>query len=208
MQPTRKLAADLQRWEARNDMAKPDWFILLDQWKQKGRGEFGHTLPFLVGAIAYKYGQTDLSSQHIRNFLNEIAYNPVEGYFTEVRWCHDIDAPVFNTRPNDWPYKLPSSVAIPHPSGEGKSIVFSKDLQSSFHLNSTNPETLLCRLAEQATGPISQGRFSRNRKKEGIGYEFREFSAADLEYIHNTIMAPNNSFQQTARAEPILEGDA
>lgn len=147
-------------------MTKPDWFILIEQWKPKSMGEYGPTLPFLVGAIAYKSGQTDLSVQHVRNVLNEIAHHPVEGYVTEVRWCHDIDAPVFNTRTIDFPYKISSSVAIQRPSGEGESLVFSQDFQSSFHFDSTNPSTLLDLLTEQAMKPISKGRYSRKRKAE------------------------------------------
>ncbi len=172
-------------------MAKPDWFILIDQWVKQGKGDLGITLPFLVGAIAYKYEQINLSFHHVQKIVHEIAYNPVEGFFTEVRWCHDIDAPVFNTREVNWPYKLASPVEIPRPSGEGKAIVFSKDLQSTFHLNSTDPKTLLDRLAQHATEPVSKGRFSRSRKEDGTGFEFREFSAVDLEYIKTTIMDPN-----------------
>ena len=183
-------------------MTKPDWFILIDQWKPKGMGEYGPTLPFLVGAIAYKSGQTDLSVQHVREFLNEIAQHPMEGYVTEVRWCHDIDAPAFNTRTIDFPYKMPSSVAILRPSGEGESLVFSRDLQSPFQLNSTNPSTLLDRLTEQAMEPISKGRYSRKRKDDGIEYEYGDFQAIDLDYIHNTIMLskPVNSTDAKGRA--------
>ena len=169
-------------------MTKPDWFILIEQWKPKGMGEYGPTLPFLVGAIAYKSGYTDLNVQQVRDVLNEIAQHPMEGYVTEVRWCHDIDAPVFNTRPIDFPYKMPSSVAIPRPSGKGESIVFSQNLQSSFHFDSTNPSTLIDRLIEQAMGPISEGLYSRQRKAGGIEYEYGEFQAIDLGYIHKTIM--------------------
>ena len=70
-------------------MVIPDWFILLDQLVKQGKGDFGPTLPFLVGAIAYKNGQTNLIIKHVQKVIDEIAYNPVEEYFTEVRWCHD-----------------------------------------------------------------------------------------------------------------------
>ena len=172
-------------------MAIPDWFILLDQWVKTGKGDFGPTLPFIVGAIAYKNGQTHLTIEHVQRIIDEIAYNPVEGYFTEVRWCPDIDAPVFNTRDINWPYKLASPVEIVRPSGEGKSIVFSKDMQSGFHFNSSDPKTLLDRLVQHAIEPVSQGKFSRCRVKDATGCEFKEFSNVDLEYIQNTIMAPN-----------------
>ncbi len=172
-------------------MAKPDWFILIAQWVKTGRGDFGPTLPFIVGAIAFKNGQTSLSVEFVKNILDEIVYNPVEGYFTEVRWCPDINAPVFNTRENNWPYKLASPVEIARPSGEGKSIVFSKDMQSGLHFNTSNSKTLLECLVQHAIVPVSQGKFSRYRSKDGTGFEFREFSKADIGYIQKAIMTPS-----------------
>ncbi|MFA6012578.1 MAG: hypothetical protein WC799_21480 [Desulfobacteraceae bacterium] len=83
--------------------------------------------------------------------------NFVEGYFTEVRWCPDIDVPVFNTRENKWPYMLASPIEIARPSGERKSIVFSRDIQSGFHCNTTDPEMLLECLLQNAIEPVSQG---------------------------------------------------
>ena len=172
-------------------MAKPDWFVLLEQWVKTGRGNFGPTLPFIVGAIAFKNGQTSLSVEFVKNVLDEIVYNPVDGYFTEVRWCPDIDVPVFNTRENNWPYKLASPVEIARPSGEGKSIVFSKDMQSGFHFNTSDPKTLLEGLVQHAIEPLSQGKFSRCRSKNGTGFKFREFSKVGIEYIQKAIMTPN-----------------
>ena len=174
-------------------MARPDWFILLDQWMKKGRGEFGPTLPYIIGAIAYRNGQTQLNIEHVQKMIDEIAYNPVEGYYTEVRCCPDIDAPVFNTRKINWPYKLASEVEFVPPSSENKSIVFSQNIQSSFHFDTSNPDTLLDRLVQHATEPVSKGMFSRCRAKDGMGCEFKEFSENDLEYIRNTICPPNHA---------------
>lgn len=141
-----------------------------------------------IKSYGYYY---NLIIKHVQKVIDEIAYNPVEEYFTEVRWCHDIDAPVFNRREINCPYKLTSSVEIVRPSGEGKAIVFSKDLQSEFNFNSTDPQTLLDHLIQHAIEPVAQSKFSRCHKKDGTGFEFREFSDVDFEYIQNTIMAPN-----------------
>ena len=172
-------------------MIFPDWFILLDQWVKKGKGEYGPTLPFIAGAIAYKKGQTHLNIEHVQNIIDEIAYSPVEGYFTEVRWCPNIDAPVFNTREIDWPYKLAEQVEFIPPSSENKSIIFSQDIQSGFHFGTSDPKTLLNCLVQHAIEPVSKGEFSRCRSKDGMDCEFREFSENSLEYIRNTIGPPN-----------------
>jgi len=174
-------------------MTLPDWFVLLEQWKKQGRGEYGPTLPFIVGATAYKNGQINLNTEHVQKVIDEIAYNPVKGYFTEVRWCPDIDAPVFNTREISWLYKLVSQVEFVPPSSEKKSIVFGQNIQSGFHFGTSDPVTLLDCLVQHATEPVSKGMFSRCRAKDGLHCEFREFSENDLEYIRNTIGAPNLS---------------
>lgn len=59
-------------------------------------GEVGITLPFLVGALATKFGNARPSAQDIRLLLQEIANNPVKGYVTEVRWCQNVEAPVLS----------------------------------------------------------------------------------------------------------------
>jgi hypothetical protein len=175
----------------RENMVKADWFILIEQWVKTGRGDLGLTLPYIVGAIAFKKKQTNLSVEFVKNILDEIAYNPVEGYFTEVRWCSNINAPVFNTRENSWPYKLASPVEIARPSGEGKSIVFSKDMQSGLHFNTSEPKTLLKCLVQHAAEPVFQGKFARCRSENGTRFEFREFSKADIEFIQRSIITPN-----------------
>ncbi len=167
-------------------MTKPDWFILIEQWVPKGMGTTGVTLPFLVGALAYKAGQTDLGARHVRDVLDDIIQHPVEGYVTEVCWCHDISAPVLNTKRNDSPMRMPSSVAIPRPSGEGESLVFGTNLE--FHWNSKDPLAWLDRLAEDAAEPVSNGRYSRKRKDGSIEFEYGDFRDMEVDYIQSTIM--------------------
>lgn len=96
-------------------MTKPDWFMLLEQWKPRRMGELGVTLPFIVGAWAYKAGQTDLGAQQVRNVLEDITKHPVEGCVTEVSWCNNISAPVLNTTRINAP-RMNHSVAIQRPS--------------------------------------------------------------------------------------------
>ena len=167
-------------------MKKPDWFILIEQWVPKRMGEHGVTLPFLVGALAYKAGQTKLGAQHVRDVLDDIIKHFVEGYITEVSWCWEMDAPVLNTKRIDSSERMRSSVALPRPSGDGDSLVFGPNIVS--HWNSNDPSALIKRLAEDAAEPVSKGKYSRKRKDGGIEFEYGDFWPKDLDYIRSTII--------------------
>ena len=172
--------------EERNEMLKPDWFILIEQWVPKGMGQHGVTLPFLVGALAHKSGQVDLNDQHVRDVLDDITQHPVDGYVTEVSWCHEILAPVLNVKRINAPVRMRTSVAIAHPSGKGESLVFGQNLESRW--DSKDPLALRDRLAEDATGPVSRGEYSRKPKQGTIEFEYGSFSPKELEYIRHSIM--------------------
>jgi hypothetical protein len=80
---------------------------------------------------------------------------------------------------------------LPRPSGEGKSLLFSKDLRSGLHINSSDPKMILKCLVQHAADPVSQGKFSRCLSKNGTGFEFREFTQDDIEFIRSSIITPN-----------------
>src|SRR6266480_3790299 len=111
-------------------MKKPNWFILIDQWKPQKMGYHGVTLPFLVGALAHKSGRRRTTLEDIKQLLDDIVNRPVEGYITEVSWCHDIDAPVLNVRRLDDVYRLKATASISPTSVGRESISFSLNLQS------------------------------------------------------------------------------
>jgi hypothetical protein len=168
------------------DMKKPDWFILIEQWKKKGMGERGVTLPFIVGALAHKRGEGDLGAQHVRNVLEDIRKHPVEGHVTHITWCHDRAAPLLEVmRIED---ALKTSVTIPRPSGEGDSIVFGRLLYDRW--KSKDPDDLLRQLEDDATEPVSKGHYSRKKiwKEDHFETEYGDFEAKELDYIQSTIM--------------------
>jgi hypothetical protein len=167
-------------------MNKPDWFILIDRWVPEGMGEHGVTLPFLVGALAYKAGERNLDSSYIRRLLDEITGNPVDGYVTEVSWCVQITAPILNTQRADSPERMSPSVAIPHPSGHGEALVFGPNLVSRW--NSRDPYALIERLVEDATDPVCGGTFSRIRTPGTSRSEYGHFRPGEISYIKRVIM--------------------
>ena len=56
-------------------MQSPDWFTLIEQWKARGMGQYGVTLPFLVGALGKPASE----------LLREVAHTNVAGFVVEVR---------------------------------------------------------------------------------------------------------------------------
>ena len=167
-------------------MGKPDWFMLIERWVPEGMGRHGVTLPFLVGALAYKAGLTSLDSSHVRNLLDEITGNPVEGYVTEVSWCGEIAAPVFNTKPTDSLKRMSTKVAVRHSSGTGESLVFGPNLV--FHWNCKDAQALVERLIEDAASPVSEGKYSRKRRPGTTDFEYGDFLPKEISYIERTIM--------------------
>ena len=66
-------------------MRRADWFTLIQEWKAKGMGQTGVTLPFLIGALANKSGRNEWSSQDVHYLIEEIVRHPEKGYVIEVR---------------------------------------------------------------------------------------------------------------------------
>jgi hypothetical protein len=167
-------------------MTKPDWFILIEQWVPQRMGEHGVTLPFLVGALAHKAGQTDTGVEQVHKILDDIVRHPVEGYVTEVSWCSNISAPVLNTKKVNAQDRMSLEATIPRPSGDGESIVFSLTLRFQWDLK--DARALLARLLEDAAEPVSKGCYSRNRKNGTLEFEYSDFPPKELRYIEDTIM--------------------
>ena len=170
-------------------MRYPDWFTLIQQWRIKGMGEYGITLPFLVGALAYKSAETSLGTQHIQSALDAIINSPVDGYVTEVRWCGGIDSPVFTVRSaENQSNQMVFKSFFKRPNSEEPSLGFSSDLQSMFGLGCENPEECYEKLISHAAGHVENGRYSRNYSAVTGKYEYGSFIDKDLAYICETIM--------------------
>ena len=161
-------------------MSKPLWFLLIEQWKLKEMGSTGITLPFLVGAFA-RIQSKEASVDELRGLLKEIVTNPVSGYVTEVRWCHNVNAPVLSVSKNAdcMPFKSHFSSS----TGEA-SFGFSQDVQSEFGgLGCNNSNDCLEKLVAYSSSPIEAGHYSRVRNQKTGEWEYSDFLPKELLYI-------------------------
>ncbi|OOG24333.1 hypothetical protein B1C78_08950 [Thioalkalivibrio denitrificans] len=161
-------------------MSKPVWFLLIEQWKVKGMGATGITLPFLVGALARIQGMRP-STKTIRDVLQEIVANPFQGYVTEVRWCANVDAPVISVSKRNVG-TMPFMSHFASPRGE-ISLGFSQDVQSMFGLNCGGSSDCLEKLVAHAAGPVELATYSRVRNVETGKWEFADFLPKEVRYI-------------------------
>lgn len=167
-------------------MNKPDWFVLIEQWVPSGMGSEGVTLPYLIGALAHRAEKTTVGENDIRDLLHKMSNEPVEGFVTEVMWCGNINAPVFKVVSTDSKRRIKSNTKIQRPSGDGESMVFSENLIVC--LKAKDPDALLTKLIEDASQPVSEGHFSRQRSPgKFLEFEYDAFSERDLKYIENTL---------------------
>jgi hypothetical protein len=165
-------------------MDKPLWFRLIEQWRIKGMGTTGITLPFLVGAIAHFQHATP-SVRDIRDLLREIVANPFLGYVTEVRWCANVDAPVFSVsklRAGSMPF----SCYLSSQMGE-ISLGFSQDLQSMFGLACKGSDDCMEKLIAHSAGPVEAATCSRVRNPSTGQWEFGDFLPKEVRYIEEVV---------------------
>gem|GEM_PF-2155087 len=170
-------------------MGNSDWFVLIDQWTKRKMGDYGVTLPFLVGALGYKAGEKSLGASHVRELLAEMVNYPVEGYLTECRWCDDIEAPVFSVVQLDSPYKIQINSSFPRPDGNGHALGFSPDLQSEYGgLGCKEAVACIDKLVAYASVYVEKSNFSRNRCENSGEYEYGPFHERDIQFITETIL--------------------
>lgn len=152
----------------------PIWFDLIEKWVMSGRGEYGISFPFLIGAIALKTNE-DATGTLIDSIFEEILRNLVPGYYCEVRWCGNINELVASVK------KIESieQVAIKdkYDSGGQVSLAFTSDLMSMFNLNCETKEECLHKLKELTKSIVEKGVFSKNHGS------FTEFTKDDLDFI-------------------------
>lgn len=159
-------------------MTKPDWFVLMREWVMQNHGDRGVTLPFLVGALAYKENKLQPTMADTRAVLDEMIAKPVDDYVTEIGWCSSLGAPVFTA--TEGPSRFNSKVGFRHPSKEWLCVVFGHDLQLRW--DCSDASTLIGELVEDALGPIADRKYSRDSK------EYREFEPWEKKFIEQTIM--------------------
>lgn len=152
-------------------MQKPSWFTLMEEWKARGMGEYGVTLPFLVGALGKPASE----------LLEEIANSAVAGHVVEVRWCGQLDAPTFSASKTE-KAKMHFESFMSAPNGE-TSIGFSKDVQSMFGLNCAGAADCLKKLAAHASAAVETRNFSRTRNPKTGACEWGPYTQSEVQFI-------------------------
>lgn len=168
-------------------MNVPSWFNIIQQWRAKGMGAYGITLPFLVGALAYEKGRSNATLEDVVALLAEMIEKPVPGYMAVIRWCGDIEEPVISMRALDDPFKVAIKDGYPRPEGDGLSVGFTEDLMSMFNLNCATALECKGKLENYAKELVEKGLFSKNINPSTGLREFGAFSQQDVDYIQSTL---------------------
>lgn len=162
-------------------MNSPFWFQLIKEWRAKGMGEYGISFPFLVGAIATKFGR-----KINEGVFQEIIESPAQGYYCEVRWCGNIDEPVVSAESIGTIKNKSIQAQFTNEVGE-TSLAFTSNLMSMFTLNCKNKEECLEKLIIRTLEKAENNLFSKN---DGV---FGEFTADEARFIEDVFLISNNA---------------
>jgi hypothetical protein len=165
-------------------MSSPFWFQLIKEWKTKKMGYYGISFPFLIGAIAKKFG-SNVNKEFIESVFQEIINNPTQGYYCEVRWCGNIDEPVVSVESNSYIKKKSIQAQFTNNFGE-ISLAFTSDLMSLFTLNCKTKEECLDKLITKTLEKAENNFFSKN---DGV---FGEYTADEISFIDDVFLISNN----------------
>jgi hypothetical protein len=159
---------------------KPDWFVLMREWRAQNHGDRGITLPFLVGALAHKRNKSQPTLEDVKSLFHEMVTKPLDDFTTEVGWCSTLGAPVLAATPA--PPKFTSKVGFRHPSQDWLCVVFGEELQR--HWRSSDADELAEKLIWDANEAIVERKYSRDSKSN----TYREFEKWEKRFIEQTIM--------------------
>lgn len=160
---------------------EPDWFILMQEWKKQNYGDRGITLPFLVGALAFKENNSQPTAADARSLLEEMITSPVDNYVTEIGWCSSLGAPVLAAARAL--SGSTSKVGFKRPSKDELCLIFGDDLQR--HGNLWNSRSLVEELVDDTKEPIEGRRYSRDSQSQS----YRVFEPWETKFIEETIMS-------------------
>ncbi len=166
-------------------MTKPFWFNLIQQWREKGMGEYGVSFPFLVGAVA-RENSIEINREIIENVFNEIINNPIKGHYCEVRWCGNLDEPVASIEITS-SLKNKSIQADFKDEDNNVSLAFTTDLMSMFTLNCSTKEECLGKLITRTQENAEKGLFSKNN---GV---FGAFTESEVKFIKGVVSLSSNT---------------
>lgn len=162
-------------------MKKPFWFNIIQQWKLMGKGQYGVTFPFLMGALAHNSTEgTDISSV-FQSIINE----PVDGFYCEVRWCGNIHEPVISIVKLEDITKVAIKAGFSARSSDITSLAFTEDLMSFFHLDCKTADECLSKLISYTEKFVSNGQHSNQLNRQTLEREFAPFSADDIQFIED-----------------------
>lgn len=150
------------------------WFEIVKEWKATGRGSYGVTFPFLVGALSNISGR-EPTKEFIEELFDSIIQCPVDGFYGEVRWCPNINEPVISVNPLNMLEKV--SIKDSFKVGNITSLAFTTDLMSMFNLDCDNSTDCKNKLINMTCNVTKDAKFSKNN---GI---FTYFTDDDLHFI-------------------------
>jgi hypothetical protein len=155
-------------------MNNPFWFNIIQQWKEMGKGAYGVTFPFLVGAVAIHVDK-EPDGELVAKVFDDMKNNPVDGYYCEVRWCGNIDEPVVSVNRVENASKV--SIKADCRVGDTISIGFTTDLTNMFHLDCETSDECLAKLFSYTEKIIRNNTFTKNRG------QFTAFTNGDIDFI-------------------------
>jgi len=146
-----------------------------------GKGQYGVTFPFLMGALAHKSTEKADISCVLQSIINE----PVDGYYCEVRWCGNINEPVISIVKLEDITKVAIKAGFSACGSDTKSLAFTEDLMSFFHLDCTTADECLSKLTSYTEKFVSNGQYSKQLNRQTFEREFSPFSADDIQFIED-----------------------
>jgi len=163
----------------------PDWFKLIKAWRDQGH--YGLTLPFIVGAIAFRNGRCVVERGETESLLTQMIEGPVTGFIVQIRWCMDYQSAVFTVYEEDSPYRLfndNGGVEIKNTTRPAPVIVIERNLAARWNLP-YDGNRLIAALIDQAEPIAHQGRFSKSWKEDGL--EYGPFQDEEIRFIREVL---------------------
>lgn len=166
-------------------MNNPFWFQLIKEWRARGKGQYGISFPFLVGAIALKFGGK-IDSEYVENVFQDMIESTTKGYYCEVRWCGNIDEPVVSIESSDTIKSKSIQAQFTNSVGQ-TSLAFTSNLMSMFTLNCKTKEECLEKLVVRTLEKVENNLFSKNN---GV---FGAFTTDEVSFIEDVLSISSNA---------------
>ena len=161
----------------------PDWHKLIRAWLGKGR--YGLTIPFIVGARAIQTGTNAANREDIENLLTEIIQRPAQGNIVYIRWCDDYEAVVMASYSDSFPFRPKNNVIEFSPTGSTEiSLGVLREVANKLGVT-TEKTKIISALIDYADPQVSLGHYSRYWTEDGRTYG--PFQDDELLFIRSTL---------------------